>query len=282
MLLLAVFVLSIASLATPWWSYSASAGGNSESVNFLPGSNYNITCAGHCGGFSAGSFPYTAIGGSLGGLYEGVLILVALSAVLTGLAALFGGLRVLGRSRAPNARRWAFLGSGIAAVVLLGAIVWTASAQPGAFPAGSALTGSGSGGASPATSFWGSNPAGSASWGAGVGWYLALASVVLIIVVIGMLLVLDRQRPREPERRTSATAAPPGAVAYTAPPYASPSTGPTVTRPPLERNGASAPTPEALPPPAEDESKTMVPCPNCGTSNLVRSRTCSYCQRPLR
>lgn len=281
LLLIAVFVLAIAAVATPWWSYSASTGGHSESVSFLPGSNYNVTCAGSCGGFAAGSFPYSAIGGGLGGLYEGILVLVGIAAGVTGLAALLTGLGALGWRIGKSMRFGVYLGSIAAGLLLLGALVWTASGQPGSFPSGSSFSGSGSG-ATPATSFWGSNGAGTESWGAGAGWYLALASLIVLVVAIVLLMIASRRgAPATPERRTRAAVAPAPVAprGYTPPPPAVAPSGPNAAGSLVTSSSKAASAPVASE--AADAPGTIA-CPACGTPNLAKARSCSYCQRSLR
>lgn len=278
-MLLIAFVLTLISLGTAWWSYSTNTTGETVTVNFLPGSNYNVTCAGnHCGGFTAGSPPYSALGGSLGGVYETILVLVAVSAALAAFAALFGGLSALGRNVGGWARGGVLLFSGAAAIVLLVAVAWLPGAQPGAFPSGSSFTAT-SGGASPGTTYWGSNPAGTISWGAGVGWYAAVVSVALLLTAVALLMVLGRQRFTVPGRRSRSSVSS-SAVPYRAyaPPPSEPKSSTAAVAPSFE-NPAKAVAPVA---PEPAPSTAAQPCPNCGTENLVRSRTCSYCQRSLR
>ncbi|MGA8543415.1 MAG: hypothetical protein WB947_07775 [Thermoplasmata archaeon] len=290
---MAVFLIGIISLATSWWGYSSASTGSAVTVNFLPGSNYAITCAGHdCGGFTAGSFPYTAIGGSLGTLYEGVLILLAAAVALVGLAALFTGLEVL-RQRDVAAHRsltnWFLMG---AALLFLGAVGWTAAGQPAGFPAGTPFAGSGSGGSSPATSFWGSTSNGGASWGAGPGWYLALIGAVLVVVVLFVLLGLARQHSSPtPERRTRSAVGSPSVAprGYTAPPSATvnPRRSESAWTPPATTTSRDVPVPPKAKVPAPvaatpGAAPEMIACPDCGTQNLAKSRVCSYCQRRLR
>jgi hypothetical protein len=285
LLLIAVFVLVIGSLASPWWQISTTSGGNRDSISFLPGSMYNVTCAAQCGGFSAGSFPYSVLMGSLGGLYEGILVLLAVSAVLTGLAALMAGLNALGWRGAASTRFWVYLCSGIAALVQLGALIWAAAGQPGAFPAGSGFGAGASGSASPSSSFWGTNNAG--SWGAGIGWYLALASVLLILVTIVLTMILSRTSLPVTEPRTRTATAPTltASRGYTPPPIATSAARPSVTRQPIYNPPPAAtppPTPVPVATPEPVESQEMIPCSFCGTSNPARARTCAYCQRSLR
>jgi hypothetical protein len=293
-LLIAVFVMGFVSLATSWWGYSSSGAGSSVTINFLPGSNYAVSCTGpHCDGFTAGSFPYSVIGsgGSLGTIYEGVLVLLAAGTALVGLAALFTGLEVLRQREANGHRFLTYVFLGTAALLLLGAAAWTAGGQPGGFPAASSLSGSGGSGASPANSFWGATSTGATQWGAGPGWYLALVGAVLIAGILVVLLALGRQHTvASPERRTrSAVAAAPVAPrGYSAPPTTTSPKRPAVTRPPLSpsasREVEEAPAATvAAPAPIEPVAPpVMIACPECGTQNLEKSRVCSYCQRRLR
>jgi hypothetical protein len=285
-LLVVAFVLGIVSIGTAWWSYSSSAGGTSHSLNFLPGGNYNVTCSGSgCGGFSAGSFPYSNFGGSIGTLYGVVLGLMAVGVALTGFAALVAVLAALGRRTGWWQRSGSFVLAFFAILSTLIAVLATVAAQPSAFAPNTMFDGLGTGGASPMTSFWGSNAAGTATWGAGLGWYLGLATIVLLGVIAGLLIVFGHQRLAVPGRRTRTAATPspsvsPVARGYTAPPAAVAPARPVAMRPPIPSAAKiPAPPPPVTAPPAAPD---MVSCPTCGTQNLAKSRTCSYCQRSLR
>jgi hypothetical protein len=290
--------MSIASLASAWWQYTSSGSGGTDSVAFFPGSNYNVDCSGaHCDGFTAGSFPYGAIGGSLGGLYAGVFSLLVAVAVLLGLAALFTGLGALGYAKSGTYRFLTFVFSITSLGLLLAAVGWTASGQPGDFPSGSLFTGDGSGSNSPSSSFWGSTSTGSASWGAGAGWYLALACAVLLLVVLIMLVIVGRARPGPVERpsRSTVSAPPVPPKGYTAPPPAArpapyrgnggrsvaPATPPSA---PSAAPAATSSTPpvSASAVPAAPAAAETTACPTCGIQNPAKSRTCSYCQTRLR
>jgi hypothetical protein len=282
-LLVVTFVLELVSLGTAWWSYSSTGGGTSHSLSFLPGGNYNVTCSGSgCAGFSAGSFPYSNFGMSMGTLYGVVLGLMALTAVLTALAAAIAVLAALGRKTGWWQRSGSFVLVFLSALTTLIALVATVTAQPGAFAANSMFDGLGSGGASPLTSFWGSNPAGTATWGAGAGWFVALATLVLLGIIIALLVVLGHERLAVPGRRSRSAVVtpPPPSRVYTAPPSAYPASRPSATRPPIPTTTTARPMPPPMPAPTE--VPPSVPCPTCGTLNLVKSRTCSYCQRSLR
>ncbi len=248
-----------------------------------PGGNYNVTCSGSgCAGFSAGSFPYSNFGGSIVTLYGVVLGLMGLGVALTGLAAIVAVLAVLGRKTGWWQRSGSFVFVFLSVITTLIALVAAVTAQPGAFASNTTFPGLGSGGASPLTSFWGSNPAGTATWGAGVGWYVALVTVVLLSVVTAMIIVHGRERLAVPGRRTRAAAPPPAPVVrgYTAPPSATAGLRPAVMRPPIHTATTVRPPPPTMSGPTEVPE--MIACPTCGTENLAKSRTCSYCQRSLR
>jgi hypothetical protein len=196
-LLVVAFVLGVVSLGTAWWSYDGSASGKTESLNFVPGSSYYVTCSGTgCGGFSAGTFPYTVLGGSVGGMYITVLSLMIVAVVLTGLVALFAVLGALGRGSIRMQSTTVLILKGTAILILFATLIWTATGQSSTFPPGQLFAGTGSTGASPDTSFWGSasTPGASAAWGAGPGWYLALTTVVLLCGVLVLLPWVGRRR----------------------------------------------------------------------------------------
>ena len=308
-LLIIAFVLGVVSLGTAWWSYASSGGGGSISLGFVPGGDYVVTCT-NCGGFASGSFSYGNFGGSLGGLYEALLGLMGLAVALTALAAIIAVLSAMGRRTGWWQRSGSFILVFVAVFATLIATVAVVTAQPGAFGPNSTFQGLGPGNASPTTSFWGTDAAGTASWGAGIGWYLALASGVLLVVITVLLVVLGHARLRVPERETrSAAPVAPTLHGYTPPPTAAPYARPVATRPPIlsptrvtprpsaptasvpaaRREGADA-YPEApaggaplpVPRPVPAAPQATLECPNCGTTNLAKSRTCSYCQRPLK
>lgn len=290
-LLVLAFVLGLISLGTAWWSYSSSTSSGSLSVNFVPGGSYYVSCsASRCAGFSSGSFPYAALGGgSIGSMYATVEGLLGLAVALAGVVAVLRVLAAWGRFR--TSLLWTSLLSLASVIVLLATMAWTATSQPGALPAGVQFSGTGGSGPSPATSFWGSTANGNASWGAGAGWYLALAMILLLLAVLVLQPLLDRRRAattRSAARPARDVAAPAALPRYTAPPPPVPITRSPVTRPPIP--GRSSPPPEPaptpasalpVPPPPPESTAEMVPCPECGTPNLARSRVCSYCQRPL-
>jgi hypothetical protein len=297
--LLVAFVLGLVCLGTGWWYFSAPAGAGSVTDNFLPGSNYNVMCSGsNAHSCVAGSPPYTVIAGPLGSMYVTVLALAAFSVALTGLAALFAGLAALGRNLGGWQRPGTLLLSGLGAVTLLGTLLWVVGAQPGMIPSGSLIPGASATAPSPSGSFWGANTAANATWGAGLGWYFGLASVIFLLIVVVLLLVVGRHRLATPERRPRPVqSAPPVSFrSYTPPPPATVASrsgavrpSPTATQGTIPQTGTRVtpppPTSPVTPPPVPPESEepvSMLPCPNCGTENLAKSRTCCYCQRSLR
>jgi hypothetical protein len=287
--LLVGFVLSAVSLATAWWSYTSTGGGTTDSVLFLPGSTYSVSCSGSgCGGFATGSFSYSVFGGSLGTLYTTLEGLLVLAVLLAGVATLFGIAAIFGR----GGRTLGIVGTlvGVAAgAILLGLSFWVEGTQPSSFGSNVTFQGTRGGGPSPATSFWGTTSAGGsvATWGAGAGWYCALIGAVLILAVALALLLFRRAsapRTAASEQRTFAPSTyrePAGPVVYA--PTVRTSAPRSYTAPPLNAPvQASAKTPVPIrprtgaPPP-----EATVPCPACGYQNSSRARTCAYCQRPM-
>ncbi len=314
--MVAAFVVGAASLGTAWWYYTASAGGGSNSLSFYPGGNYDVGCSNSaCGGFSSGSFPYTAIGGSIGSLYGADLGLMVAAVLLTGIVAAIAILGWLGRPTGWWQRSGSFVLTVLAFLFSIAAVAGTVAAQPGSFGSSTSFPGLGHGG-SPLTSFWGT--AGAAMWGAGAGWYLGAASSGLLVVVAAVLILAGHRRLEVPEKRARTATAQPVARSYTAPApaaepvprgYTAPPPARTYARTPVARAPAAsysgtrvtprpAPTPKTTandPPPDAPRSRPppppvlaaapapkMIDCPACGTPNLAKSRTCSYCQRALR
>lgn len=321
--LIAAFVIGAVSLGTAWWSYSATGGGGSNSLSFYPGGNYDVACTDSaCGGFSSGSFPYSAIGGSIGGLYEAVLGLMIAAVLLIGIVTAIAVLGWLGRRTGWWERSGSFVLTVLAFLFAIAAVAGTVAAQPGSFGSGTTFPGLGHG-TSPLTSFWGAD--GAASWGAGAGWYLGAVMTGLLVAISAVLVLAGHRRLEVPERRARTATAQPVARAYvpapevaaspptadptlrgyTAPPPARPYTpAPFVPRspsasysgtrvtprpPPRTKSTGDEPTPDtpvSRPPPppalAPTPPAAMIDCPECGTANLAKSRTCSYCQRPLR
>ncbi len=279
------FVLSLVAVATPWWSYADSSHNESETVNFLVGSTYSVTCSGSgCGAFAAGSFSYSIFGGSIGSMYGALEALAAFAAVAAALAAIFGCWGVFRRTDRGLRPVLTVLLVLVASGLLFASTLWIASAQPGAFGSSVSFAGTTPGGLTPLNAFWGSSSSGgsSATWGAGVGWYCAFFAGLILLVDLFALLLLNRSRiPRAVVVRgelprvamnpnvyipTPGVAPLPAQHGYTAPP-------PAETAVP----NASPVAVPSTPPPA-----ATVACPACGYQNSARSKTCSYCQRPLR
>lgn len=183
-LLLAGLVLLAAAFA-PWWSFTVSAGGTSVTITFLPGSDYRGSLSSTSQNGSA-SAPYRGSGlGALAGLYESVLIVTLIAAVLvlaTGAVALLTELgKIRGRWRGSAIGFLALL----AFLVSVSLVVVVASLQPTQFNAAnpSGFCSESQGATSPCNSFSGSLSAsgGSATWGGGAGWDLAIFSAILSI-----------------------------------------------------------------------------------------------------
>jgi MFS family permease len=238
------------------------------------------------------------------------------AAALLGLAVVIAVLGLLGRRTGWWRRSGTFVLVVVALLFAIVAVIAVVTVQPGAFPSTFTFTGLAPGGSTPQTSFWGSD--GSASWGAGVGWYLGAVSVGLLVGTLAVLVLAKPEGWAAPERRSRSAVAqpiarsyvpapeaapPPMRGGYTPPPPSSTYSRPAVTRPPISfasgtrvtprpapatrPNGddlPDAPVSRAPPPPPRYAAPApeMVACPACGTENLAKSKSCSYCQRSLR
>jgi hypothetical protein len=297
LVLIVGFILAAISLGTAWWAYASTTGGASESVQFVPGSTYSVTCSGSgCGNFASGSFSYASFGGSVGSLYGALEALLILAVVLAGIATLFGLIALAGR----GGRMFGFLGfllGVVSGVVLILLAVWIEASQPGSFGSGVAFPGTRAGGASPFTSFWGtaSNGGAVASWGAGAGWYCAVLGGVLVLVVAVALLFVGRaatpRAPRAPpapkEDRTFAPV-PTGYRDFANRPVFAPPVHTSMTPPPSAATPITTPVQATAKTPAPVLGKkasapvATVECPACGYANSPKARICAYCQRPMK
>jgi hypothetical protein len=298
--LLLGFILAAISLGTAWWAYASSNGSSSESVQFVPGSTYSVTCSGSgCGGFASGSFSYSTFGGSVGSLYGALEGLLILAVVLAGLATLFGLVALAGRRGRLFGLLAFFLGLGSGAILLLLGI-WIDSSQPGSFGSNVTFPGTHAGGPSPSSSFWGTASAGGsvASWGAGAGWYCAvIAGVLLLAVAVALLLVAREATPRAPrapkpppapkEDRTFAPV-PTGYRDFANRPVYAPPVHTIMSPPPSPTPASSSPVQATAKSPAPvlgtkpAAPVATVECPSCGYSNSPKARICAYCQRPMK
>ena len=200
-LLLAVALL-VGSLLPSWWTFSIQEpnGEASLTYNFLLGGQYTATCTSgtECASSATGTLAYSSHGlGAIGSLYGGLgaVVIAALALAAVACAAALAGTLGYWRGRRPLLLGTVF---GILALLLiLSAVISIVALQPSAFSqsaGGLASTAA----PSPATSFWGACSGGgagngacstspgsgsiTASWGAGVGWYLGLLAAVLLAV----------------------------------------------------------------------------------------------------
>jgi hypothetical protein len=281
------FVLAVVSLAEPWWWYVYADSGRTVTDYFVVGPDYAISCTGSgCGALANVSQSYNQLGPGLSALYNSVEGLAIAAVVMAGLAALFAVLAALGRPAFASQRTFTILFALGAGVLLLAAVAWVTAAQPGSFSPGATLPGTASGGPSPATSFWGSGAAGkvTSSWGAAAGWFAAILGGFLLAAFAIAQLFVGRSSP-VPSRR--ATTPRPNSLSsarpvFSAPPRsAPPPLGPSYRAAPLVTSSVQAVSPSSGTTTGPSAAAT-IDCPTCGTTNLARSRTCSYCQRSLR
>jgi len=247
LLLLASLLLAV-SMGVSWWGASVSGGGNATVIGFEPGSDYSAQS------HTNSSSQHTYISSGLvhvGELYEAVLG-VGLLAMVAG----FGGVLLSfgGTFTAFKSRKFLMISLLLTIISLVGAALLpglVALGQPGAFNADSTsgFGGSGCGNSpNPCTAFWGSVSAGGStiSWGADVGWYLAIAAAVLLLVAFIQLWSTRKM----PYTRDEVAAVSPYAMSAPAPPAGSPA-------PPMAGAPAGG-TPVAPPPSASSY------CPKCG------------------
>lgn len=170
--------LTALSALTPWWFTSTSTGATSSQALFYPGGSL------YAGGGGSGGFTtYAAEGlGPVGALYVSVLVL----AVVVALLAAAAGLMLLVGRRSP---RHALARIALVVAMVVGALLVIAvpAAQPDLYRAANPGGGCSTlGSPNVCDSFWGSMSAAgrSVSWGAGLGWWLDLAAVILLGLAI--------------------------------------------------------------------------------------------------
>lgn len=194
-LLLFSSILLAVSMGVSWWSASSSGGGKASVVSFLPGSQYWAETAG-----TASTPSYLSAGLlHVGQLYEAVLV-IGIVAIIAGFAGML--LSYVGALGGFKSRKFLPITLLLTLVSFVGAVVLptlVAAGQPGAFTADntSGFGGTGCGASpTPCTSFWNSitNAGVTVSWGADVGWYLAIAAAVLLVVAL-LLLWTTRRLP---------------------------------------------------------------------------------------
>ncbi|MGC2289583.1 MAG: hypothetical protein WA688_06980 [Thermoplasmata archaeon] len=157
---------------SPWWTI-ATTGEFDASFNFLPGTDYTLSSG--RGGVPS-PFPYAGHPdlASLAGLYEGILALTIVILVLSMIVGILGVLASFGRLPYPTRLRPRYL---VVALLLIALVA--AALVPVAQPM--LIHGCGAG-PSECSSFWGtaSGSGETTVWGANVGWYLTVATVVLL------------------------------------------------------------------------------------------------------
>lgn len=189
-------LLAVLSAFTPWWYATTSSLGTSSTALFYPGSNLYAG-----GGGGGGTTTYANSGlPSVGGLYLSVLAGAIALALLAWLVAGHSLGLARGKWSSLSVRRAARFAL-LAAVVLSAFLAFAVPvAQPALYRADNPA-GSCSSAAPPGVcgSFWGtsSGPAGTSSWGAGLGWWLDLTSAVLLglAVALGTVAVVPRPMP---------------------------------------------------------------------------------------
>lgn len=166
------------SLFSAWWSIAGSGAGPGVTLEFLPGNSLISTLGG-----SSETATYSSAGLSpVGNLYQAVLavgLLVLFATLIVGALAFTAAAGKIRNPRTHGALRGVVLAVVIVAIVIVAAVP---IAQPVAFHDSSTSLCS-STGSSPCDSFWGSrsNASESVGWGADLGWYLEIGTVVLLI-----------------------------------------------------------------------------------------------------
>jgi hypothetical protein len=247
-LILIAAVALVVSMGVSWWGASATGGGHAVVLGFFPGSHYEEQT-----NFNSSTPSYVSSGlVHVGELYEAVLG-VAVVATLAGfIGAALAYLGTFWGFKPGRHMPMTFLFALISLVGAVGMPVAVAAAQPSAFNSDSTTGFGGAGcGASPnpCSSFWNSMSANgvTVSWGADVGWYLAIAAGVLLLVAF-LLLWRTRAAPQ-----SGSMAA--GSASSTLPP--APSSGMAGGPDPA---GASVPGGPSQPAPESTASY----CPKCG------------------
>ena len=247
-LLLIATLLLATSMGVSWWGASVSGGGHATVLGFDPGSAFTV----QSGSNSSAQQSYISVGlVHVGQLYEAVLG-IGLLATVAGLVSVV--LSYLGAFAVFKSRRILPFTLVITLISLASAAILpglVALGQPGAFNADN-TSGFGRSACgpspSPCTGFWGSVSAGGStvSWGADVGWYLAIVAAVLLLVGL-LLLWTVRKMPytRYEARATSAYMA-------------------TVPAGPNADSASSSPGSPAPVAPAGMPASTSAYCPRCG------------------
>jgi hypothetical protein len=212
----AAFLLVVASV-TPFAFTSFVYPSLTDSSYLYAGSQFHDVCTG-TGCYSGWTATYS-YAQSMGDLYSVAWWLLAAGVLLSLLALSFAVLGALGRPTSLLTWVLSFAGAGLA---ILGPLTVLAF-QPHAYAADWAVVGNQSGyfpcgapGGSPCTSFFGSAPGGGGTnvWGAGAGWYAALAAGVLLLVG-GVISRPPRDDPRIHQARLALLTVLTGSVIFT-------------------------------------------------------------------
>jgi hypothetical protein len=182
LILIASIMLAV-SMGVSWWGASVSGGGHARVLGFQPGSSYLEE-----NGSLTASQTYISAGlVHVGQLYEAILGIGVLATLAGFLGAILCYLGAFGSLKSRKFLPVSLLITLISFVAALITPILAAVGQPGAFnsdsSSGFGATGCGPS-PNPCTAFWGSMSEGgfTVSWGADVGWYLAIASAVLLVV----------------------------------------------------------------------------------------------------
>jgi hypothetical protein len=277
LVLIAAVLLTVA-MFVPWWGLTLSGGGATVSVNFLPGSSYSGSGTYNGITFSSSASYTSANLSRVGFLYEAVLGLGLTAAFLAFVGMGLGYASAYGtsRSRRPVGLADDLTGGSFMLAVLLPFLILFA--QPWAYNNDASSAGASCGGGSnPCNSFWGSATSDgvTGTFGPGVGWYLAILAVILLLVAA---ILFWASQPRLYTRDELVGTPPQAAVpqSYPAgplpPPYAQNFAGQAqLSTYTPGSNSVAASVPVA--------SSPAVPnCPRCGTSlTYVAQYSRYYC-----
>lgn len=203
-LILVCGILAIISAFASWWTISVSGTGT---VSFLPGDSYSATS----GGTSASQTYAAGSLGQVGALYEGLLAGLVVVVVFFFLAALIGLLISLRKITNPNRLSTPRNLLIVALIILLALVPLVPALQPTLFHNSDRAGCNELGGTkTPCNSFWGSLSADgvTASWGSDVGWYLAIAAIIIAIASIVIWVQFERQHRLDRSSIDSSSAGP--------------------------------------------------------------------------
>jgi hypothetical protein len=203
-------VLVAVSMGVSWWGYSEQGKGISGTESFYPGNSY----------YELGTFPSGAVNSwqtyttsgllHVGQLYEAVLAVGILAALLGFVATVLGYLGAINSFHSRRSQTLTLLLVIVAFASTVALPITVAVGQPSAYntDASSYLGGCGPS-PNPCTGLWGSQTAAGVtqSFGADIGWYLALAAAVFFVLALVQLLG-SRRAPYTREEVAAAAAQP--------------------------------------------------------------------------